>query len=117
MKLQEWFIEKDYGIGLALLGEYCKNRVLLQNLGRKHNPEKLEYELRKEAEKQGIVIGTVEETEVEVPEVPLPPAEETAGAEQTSESHSDQVIDQMNADKTLELKEGANQMVKEKLED
>lgn len=92
MKLQEWFIEKDYGIGLAILGEYCKNRVLLQNLGRKHNPEKLEYELRKEAEKQGIVIGTVEETEVEVPEEKLPPVEETGGAEQTAEGVSEQVI-------------------------
>lgn len=116
MKLQDWFKDKDYGLGLAILGDNCKNRVLLQNLGRKKNPEKLEYELTKIAKEQGIVFGTEEETTGGAPGGPLPPVEETGGAEQTSESHSDQVIDQMNADKVEELAAGANQVVEENLE-
>lgn len=104
MKLQEWFKDKDYGLGLAILGDNCKNRVLLQNLARKKNPEKLEYELTKIAKEQGIVFGKEEET--------------TGGEpEQTSESHSDQVVDQMNADKAEELVTTANQVVEEKLEE
>lgn len=76
MELKVWFEEKDYGIGLAILGNHCKNRVLLQNLGRKKNPEKLEYELTKIANKKEIaVIAEIQ---------PL--------------SHSDQVIDIMNND-------------------
>lgn len=117
MKLQEWFNEKDYGIGLALFGELSKNRILAQNLSRKKNPEKLEYELRKIADREGIVIEQVEETTGDEPTGPIPPVEETAGAEQTSESHSDQTIDQMNADKVEELAAEANQVVEEKLEE
>ena len=54
MKLQEWFEseERDYGIGLALLGSHCKNRILLQNLARKQNPGKLEYELKKALDRE-----------------------------------------------------------------
>lgn len=45
---EEW-IEggRDYEAGLALLSSCSRNRVLLQNLSRKHNPEKLNYELKK----------------------------------------------------------------------
>ncbi len=54
MKLQEWIDseERDYGIGLALLGSYCKNRILLQNLARKQNMGKLEYELKKAIDRE-----------------------------------------------------------------
>ncbi len=45
--LIEWFEEKDYAKGLILLAKYSKNRILLQNLSRKQNPKKLEYELKK----------------------------------------------------------------------
>lgn len=76
MDLKVWFEEKDYGLGLAILGGYCKNRVLLQNLGRKRNPEKLEYELTKLVNKDAIAVITKIQ--------PL--------------SHSDQVIEQMNKD-------------------
>lgn len=49
MTLQEWFDseKRDYGMGMALLGKYCKNRILIQNLSRKQNPRKLEHELKK----------------------------------------------------------------------
>ncbi len=111
MKLQEWFIEKDYGIGLSILGEYCKNRVLLQNLGRKKNPEKLEYELTKIAKEQRIVFFKEEETTGDEPGAPLSSVEATGGAEQTSESHSDQVIEE----KLEELNEGAGDIVNESI--
>lgn len=46
--IKEWLEgEKDYSIGLILLMEHSKNRILLQNLSRKSLPDKLEYELRK----------------------------------------------------------------------
>jgi len=89
MKLQEWFEEKDYGLGLAILGDNCKNRVLLQNLGRKKNPEKLEYELTKIAKEQGIVFGKEEETTGGEPGGPLPPVEETLGLMQTAYADAD----------------------------
>lgn len=62
--LREWLQaeKKDYGIGLALLGKYSKNRVLLQNLSRKQNPAKVEYELNKAAKQLGIDIDDVEES-------------------------------------------------------
>lgn len=115
--IEEWFKTKDYGIGLAVLAGVCKNRILLMNLSRKKNSEKLEYELTKIAKEQGIVFGKEEETTGGEPSGPLPPVEETGGAEQTSESHSDLVIDQMNADKGEELAAGANQVVEGKLEE
>ncbi len=123
MKLQEWIEseERDYGIGLAILGNHSKNRVLLQNLGRKKNPAKLEYELGKVAKLQGIdwkYLGKVEETAVDEQAEPLPPVEESEGKEQVStESHSDQVIDQMNAEKTEQLETDAEGIVDEKLSD
>lgn len=47
-EIKNWLTgNKDYNSGLTLLGKYSKNRVLLQNLARKHIPDKLEYELRK----------------------------------------------------------------------
>ena len=82
--LKDWFETKDYGIGLALLGKHCKNRAMLQALGRKSNPEKLEYELSKVALAQNIPI---------VPAQTIIPKEKVSAV-----SHSDQVIDQMNAE-------------------
>lgn len=46
-KINEWFEKKDYELGLALLMKHSKNRALIQNLHRKKNPGKLEYELRR----------------------------------------------------------------------
>lgn len=47
-QIHEWLAAgKDYTTGLALLSKHSKNRVLFQNLSRKHHPAKLEYELRK----------------------------------------------------------------------
>lgn len=112
MKLEDWFIEKDYGIGVALLGTLSKNRILIQNLSRKQNPAKLEYELRKIAKEKGIVIGTVEEIDetngLSEDHINVPPVEKT-------ESHSDQVIDLMNADKLKDLESGADDIVSDKL--
>lgn len=108
MTLQEWFEEKDYGIGIALFGQLSKNRILYQNLSRKVNPEKLEYELRKIAEYQGIDLA--------VKVADLNPNEVDPNAEkEKAESHSDQVIEQMNADKLHELEEGAEEIVSDKL--
>lgn len=42
-----WLQTKDYDQGLVLLARYSKNRALIQNLSRKPNPAKLEYELKK----------------------------------------------------------------------
>lgn len=126
MALKEWFKEKDYGVGLALLGEHSKNRILYQNLSRKPNPEKLEYELRKIAEHQGIDL--TDKTEDQEPPVVDPPVEDPNATKTTppaeveaknpdAESHSDQVIDQMNAEKLEDLKESADQVVSDKLQD
>lgn len=142
MSLKEWFEEKDYGIGLALFGQLSKNRILFQNLSRKKNPEKLEYELRKIAEHQGIdLTEEVEDPEentgkviqlnpdAEGTQTPGPGADgdETKNPGQDpamdetqkndGESHSDQVVDQMNAEKIEELKENADQVVSDKLQD
>lgn len=121
MELKVWFEEKDYGLGLAILGNHCKNRVLLQNLGRKKNPEKLEYELGKVAKEQGIVFGTKKKTTGKTKGSKLPPVEETGGTlQQSTESHSDQVIDQMNKEKEEKLEElesGAEAIVGDKLSD
>ena len=71
MTLQEWIQadEKDYGLGMALYGKYCKNRILFQNLSRKPNPGKLENELLK-AYKRELLKGTIEKP-VKVPEEQL----------------------------------------------
>lgn len=111
MELKEWFIEKDYGIGLVLFGQLSKNRVLLQNLIRKQNPAKLEYELKKIAAQKGIDLSFEEATSTNPNEDPVNP-----------QSHSDQVIDQMNADiltkqKLEELKEGAVEVIDDMLGD
>lgn len=112
MELQKWFEEKDYGIGLAILGGYCKNRVLLQNLGRKPNPEKLEYELTKIAKEQGIVFGTVEETTAEPPAEMLPPVEKTGDKQQVAFGNEDKMEEKLE-----QIEEGADAIVGEKLSD
>lgn len=65
MTLQEWFDDKkrDYGIGLALFGKHCKNRMLLQNLSRKQNPGKLEYELKKVLDRENNNAAAAKEAE------------------------------------------------------
>lgn len=94
--LKEWFESKDYGIGLALLAKNSRNRVLIQGLSRKNNPDKLEYMLRKEAILQGVIIEEM------IPKLPEPKLQT-----ELMESHSDQVIDQMNAGNIVDLvKEG-----------
>ena len=64
MTLQEWFDseKRDYGLGLALLGCHSKNRNLLQNLARKQNPRKLEYELKKILDRENANEGGIAET-------------------------------------------------------
>ncbi|MFZ4705446.1 MAG: hypothetical protein ACOYMF_05505 [Bacteroidales bacterium] len=83
--LNDWFENKDYGIGLALLARNCANRNLIQGLSRKTNRAKLEYELKKLAAARGIVVAADDAPELMTPRF--------------SESHSDQVIDLMNAEK------------------
>lgn len=74
MTLQEWVEsdKHDYGVGLALLGGHSKNRILLQNLARKQNPEKLEYELRKALEHQNATIEAAEAAETKKQAEPTP---------------------------------------------
>lgn len=107
MKLQEWFEEKDYGIGLALFGQLSKNRILFQNLSRKKNPEKLEYELRKIAEHQGINLsGKTQDQEPPVSDLPF---------EDPNLALSQ---DEQDEDKTIEnIAETADQIVSNKLQD
>ena len=52
--VEQWFETKDYGIGLALLAKNSKNRYMLQQLSRRHNPVRLEYELKKIAHPQAL---------------------------------------------------------------
>jgi len=134
MKLEDWIIEKDYGIGVALLGTLSKNRILIQNLSRKKNPAKLEYELRKIAKEKGIDL--TEKAEDQTPEegdiitdeatgitykftngefVEFKEGDELDKAAADIESHSDQAIDLMNADKLKELESGADEIVSDKL--
>lgn len=100
MTLKEWLQseEKDYGIGLALLGNYSKNRILLQNLSRKPNPKKVEYELKKafesEEEKSKLLAAkSKKKTAPKNQKQTDPPVDDNTGKK---ESHSDQVINLMN---------------------
>lgn len=124
MKLEDWFIEKDYGIGIALLGTLSKNRILIQNLSRKKNTEKLEYELRKIAKEKGIdlTVKVADQTPEDVD--PNEAGKIIELNSQKNEAHSDQVIDLMNADqksddrvkeKLDELESGADEIVSDKL--
>lgn len=93
MTLKEWLQseEKDYGIGLALLGKYSKNRILLQNLSRKQNPAKVEYELKKAAKLLKIDLTKVDDSKDVIEN-----KGESGNKSSKVESHSDQVIDKMN---------------------
>lgn len=63
--VKEWFETRDYASGLGLLAKHSKNKILIQNLSRKENPAKLEYELRKVAKRQGIkLVGVVKKEPV-----------------------------------------------------
>lgn len=42
--------KRDFDQGLILLRRYSRNRYLIQNIERRHNQEKMEYELRKIAD-------------------------------------------------------------------
>lgn len=103
----EWLKTKDYGIGLAQLTKYSKNRIMLQSLSRKQNPEKLEYELRKIAKEKGIDLtkSAPEPEDVDLDETGKV-TDLVPGKDQESQSHSDQVIDQMNADKLKVVRDG-----------
>lgn len=114
MQLKDWFETKDYGVGLGLLGTHCKNRIMLQNLSRKPNPEKLEYELRKICEQQEIVIPTTGEID-ETNGLSEDHTIVTEASKDETQPHSDQVIDQMNAEKFDKLKLGADEIVSDKL--
>ncbi len=63
--IEKWFEEKDYDTGISLLSTYSKNRILIQNLKRRRNPEKLTYELKK--------IAALEGNPVLLPEKDMPP--------------------------------------------
>ena len=63
--IEQWFDTKDYDTGYLLLCRYSKNRVLLQNLGKKKNPGKLEYELTKYVK--------VQSSKFKIQSKPLPP--------------------------------------------
>jgi len=77
--INEWFENKDYAEGLAFLAMNSKNRTLVNALSRKQMPEKLEHELKKLLPMHHVQTVKYVETVKHV------------------ESHSDQVIDQMNA--------------------
>lgn len=128
MKLEDWFIEKDYGIGVALLGTLSKNRILNQNLSRKKNPEKLEYELRKIAKEKGIELTA--KTQDQEPPIGDPPIEdpnltetdlidkmkETAPKAKEFESAvMNKPADEVVKEKLDELESGAEEIVSDKL--
>lgn len=63
--------DKDYETGLVLLAKNSKNRVLIQNLNRKQNSDKLEYELKKIARISGTkVVKPKDEKSVDDPKKP-----------------------------------------------
>lgn len=51
-EFNQWLADgKDYDAGLGLMMQFCRNKVLLQNMARTRKPrfiEKMEYEMRKE---------------------------------------------------------------------
>ena len=119
MKLQDWFIEKDYGIGVALLGTLSKNRILIQNLSRKQNPAKLEYELRKIAKEKGIDL-TVKVEDLTPGDVD--PNEQgkiidlnSQAAELNVDQETDQKPEDLVKEKLDELQSGAEEIVSDKL--
>jgi len=125
MLIQDWFETKDYGVGLGLLGTHSKNRMLLQNLGRKPNPEKLEYELRKICKEQEIIIDTAEKIDetnglsIDPPNVPIEPVDK---AQSQSGKISDQANDKLESDvdeivsgKISVMQSDADDMVSDKL--
>lgn len=124
MQLQDWFETKDYGVGLAILGNHSKNRMMLQNLSRKPNPEKLEYELNKLA----ISLGLIEEKIPEAIVISIDAAHAQEAQKDETQSHSDQVIDQMNSKldsdadeivsvKLSEMETDADEIVSDKLKE
>jgi hypothetical protein len=70
--IEKWFENKDYDTGYILLCRYSKNRVLLQNLGKKKNPAKLEYELTKYVKVQSSEFK-VQSKQEPVPSAPISP--------------------------------------------
>jgi|GEM_PF-1435319 len=143
VKLDEWFKTKDYGIGLAILGQNSKNRILLQNLSRKPNPAKLEYELKKIAGRNGISLtpeapeenkgeagspetppedGTAEGTPGETktdssPEQSGQEGNENAGGENNPEEKEENSPDDVKEKKLAELESDAEDIVSDKLSD
>jgi len=71
--INEWFKNKDYGIGLVLLAQNCRNRILLQSLSRRKNPAKLEYELGKLRKLEDVVLVVDVVGEVSPPSSFSPP--------------------------------------------
>lgn len=108
--LKEWLEspKKDYGIGLALLTKYSKNRIMLQGLSRKPNPEKLEYELRKIAKEKGIDLTA--RTIDQDPPVGDPPFEDPNLIKTPDQKPEDLVKEKLD-----ELEEGASEIVSDKL--
>ena len=73
--IEQWFETKDYDTGYLLLCRYSKNRVLLQNLGKKKNFAKLEYELTKYVKKPPVK---------EVQSAPVPPVSPPSSSKEGS---------------------------------
>jgi len=72
--LNDWIkAGKPYDAGIGLLAKLSRNRVLLQNLSRKENPGKLEYELRKVSKGQPSPLPPKPVTRIPtIPPVPTP---------------------------------------------
>lgn len=68
--------EKDYDEGLIILAKHSKNRMLIQNLTKKKNLGKLEYELNKIAERIKVKPVAPAKTE-KAPVMPEKPKKET----------------------------------------
>lgn len=85
--LKEWFETKDYESGLIFLGRCSKNRSIIQNLTKRKNPAKLEYELMKIARDQDV-------KHLSALEIGIKPL-----------SHSDQMIDQINKEREKRIQE------------
>ncbi|WP_299576664.1 hypothetical protein [uncultured Sunxiuqinia sp.] len=127
LSIKDWLNAetKDYGIGLAILGMHSKNRILLQNLGRKKNPGKLEYEIRKIAKHQGIDLDAKDPDREK--DLGLDQGQDEAGADQgqkennadgekeKNESHNDQVVEQTNATEGAESESDNNDVISGKL--
>lgn len=91
--------KKDYEEGLLLLAKISKNRMLVQNLTKKRNPAKLEYELKKIA--AHLKIGVKKPKAAPAPQKNKPASKSIVTKEVTLSSDDEPVLKIMHGKKQI----------------